>query len=76
MSQYTVYSKDKLPIFLQFNIDGVINIKIVNSRPVNLQYIQERIQSALNPILQILQEKLQNTGYKFNYFYNILDKKC
>ncbi len=68
------YGKEKIPIIFQFNSDGIINIKIMNNKPVNLQFIQERIIYTLNPIIKILQEKLQDTGYKFNYFDNILDK--
>ena len=68
------YNKDKIPIILQFNTDGVINVKIINNKPVNLQFIQEKILSTLNPVVEILQQKLLDTGYKFNYFTNILDK--
>ena len=67
-------SKDKVNIFIQFNSDGIINVKIVSNYVLELKYIQEQISNTLNPILRLLQNKLENTGYKLNYFTNILDK--
>ena len=68
------YSKEKISIFFQFNNNGVINVKIINNKPVDLQYIQNVINTTLNPIIKILEDKLHNTGYKFNYFDTIIDK--
>ena len=73
VSIYSV-SKDKISMLIEFNNNGVINVKILSSRVLDLNYIQERISNTLNPILKNLQDKLENTGYKFNYFTSILDK--
>ena len=65
---------NKTPMFIQFNPDGMINVRIINNRPISLSILQQLINDNVNPILQVLQDRLENTGYKFTLFKSILDK--
>lgn len=69
----TATTNNKTPVILQFYPDGIINVRIINSRPLSLQVVQRTVAMSVNPILKILQERLENTGYRFQLFNNILD---
>mgnify|MGYP001106044040 FL=1 len=61
-----------IPIIYEFDSFATINVKMNFIECKNLIYIQQLISETLNPILNVLHEKVQQSGYTFNNFTNIL----
>ena len=64
--------KDDIPIFYEIYNNATINVKVYYNTSNDLIYTQKLITETLNPLIKVLHDNIQQSGYTFNNFQNIL----
>ena len=64
--------KNDIPIIVEFNSNATIYVKLQLNESKDLIFIQQMIKEIVNPLIDILQTNIEQSGYTLNYFDNIL----